>query len=345
MIRTRRSGFTLIELLVVIAIIAILIGLLLPAVQKVREAANRATCQNNLKQMTLAVHSYANANGGRFPNMWSNVPGITPSGGTVAIQINNVNAFMRLLPYIEQGAMYKACLSGLNYVTGVANTATVNSYDCYVPGGILNSSAMGTGARPRYYAIPVFLCPSDPGVSNGASLHSTQGASSYAWNWQVVGRTGTGTGTSEVKLATMPDGSSNVIVFAERMAACQRTEYPTPAPTVVAANVGNLWWYPSSVDWAPVFAWNHPSYQTTQTTNPAYLQNWAMPPQITPSITRTTGNNPEQCDVSRPSTGHTGGSVVAMGDGSVRTVADGVSQASWIRAVMPRDGLNAGNDF
>src|SRR5262244_3382802 len=100
----RLPGFTLIELLVVIAIIAVLIGLLLPAVQKIREAANRMKCSNNLKQMSLGTINAADTYSGRIPPSI----GLYASDGSPAAGNSDGGTFLHILPFIEQDNLYKA---------------------------------------------------------------------------------------------------------------------------------------------------------------------------------------------------------------------------------------------
>ncbi len=197
-------GFTLIELLVVIAIIAILIGLLLPAVQKVREAAARMQCQNNIKQMVLASHNFHDAYG-YLPPGWGTQGGV---GGNTGPDWNTgsgthptytPNPGLRtgsylyfILPFIEQQNVY---------------SLYDNSWD----------------DDTRNMTIKTYACPSDPGLKPNSWQNC-----SYAFNVMVVkgGNWGGNLTPGQGKIpASIPDGTSNTIFAAEKGANCQGWGY------------------------------------------------------------------------------------------------------------------------
>jgi prepilin-type N-terminal cleavage/methylation domain-containing protein/prepilin-type processing-associated H-X9-DG protein len=181
MLRVSRRvlGFTLIELLVVIAIIAVLIGLLLPAVQKIREAAARMSCENNLKQLGLALHNYHDSYG-RFP------PGRRSVGNTEGYNLTssnpadnpilNMHGLVLLLPFVEQGNLYsqfnqKAAFGNFlasNYLTGYPVTGS--KLVLATP----NAAVSGNAALSAN-TVPTFVCPSDngtPTISAGSAAYS-----------------------------------------------------------------------------------------------------------------------------------------------------------------------------
>jgi prepilin-type N-terminal cleavage/methylation domain-containing protein/prepilin-type processing-associated H-X9-DG protein len=186
--RRRARGFTLIELLVVIAIIAILIGLLLPAVQKVRAAAARIKCSNNLKQIGLAFHMY-NDQYNQLPTGWVTSAAVKPSPGW--------SWGLIIQPFIEQDNLKQAILAdGADLVTPNGAWAAGNF------NGILQSR------------IPIFRCPADAAPDINPNFQN-YGTSNYVVNREVTGPD-VNNNPKPLTIQTIPDGSSNTIFVGER---------------------------------------------------------------------------------------------------------------------------------
>lgn len=320
-----RKAFTLIELLVVIAIIGVLVALLLPAVQQAREAARRAQCRNQLKQLGLALHNYVDAYsilppGGTRPLAESIINGANNSWGTCWTT--------RLLPYIDQANLY-------------------NQYNFDI------EPRSGTNAAIIIKSIPTLLCPSDspaaPWVnpSNWAPFAKGNYAANFGmgnpWSMSDFNLARRGPFRAQLyygaRLKEISDGLSNTVFLSELIAAKD------------AGDVRGSWAFPPGVFFCGM------SYYPDDVTSAASLElvpngnaldNSKMD---RPSYCSADNNDRDlRCLAHRPNQAsqtarskHTGGVHICLGDGSVRFISDFINVKTWQALLGQDDGIVVGN--
>ncbi|MBS0264840.1 MAG: DUF1559 domain-containing protein [Planctomycetes bacterium] len=299
--RLLRRGFTLIELLVVIAIIAVLVSLLLPAVQQAREAARRTQCRNNLKQLGLALHNYESSYGVFPPGQFASPPHIGAS------------AISQLLPYFDQGNLYNSINFSLPYTDPS------------------NQPAVAT-------VIPGLMCPSDSSANlssyGGPTNYMVNKGSNIIWqdatgpNVGMPVQNGVMYYQSRVRMRDITDGTSNTAAFSERLLADGNNAVVSPIADVFFSPA-----FPTTPDEA-VSLCNSIDITNLANQFPLYMGAPWIDGQHT--YMHVSGPNARSCGffvalraTMPPSSYHSGGVHVQLCDGSVRFVSNSINLGTW----------------
>ena len=344
--RSRARGFTLVELLVVIAIIGILIALLLPAVQAAREAARRAQCTNNMKQIGLALHNYHDTNNCFPPQAIWGAP--TPSGNWLPYHHTWLSMS---LPFMEQTALY-------------------NMWDKRLP---VWNTAVNAPVAYAQQMINTLLCPSDPGFRNSADTHNvaiTNYAGSEGFDWWVARALpndapwnadpevpnkmiqgvfdktgGSPTMATASRIGDITDGTSNTIMVSEVTSYGFDFKAGVTSPNVCGA--GGLMTRNNAVARAAFVAMTSDGFSA----NAPYVKPdgtagaWMMPQGSNPGLRAPTyfcwtGVNSHWHGATSV---HPGVCNALLGDGSVRSVAETINWGTWILSNSINDGVSRTN--
>jgi prepilin-type N-terminal cleavage/methylation domain-containing protein len=349
-----RPAFTLIELLVVIAIIAVLIGLLLPAVQKVREAAARTENANKLKQLGIASHSYHDANK-KLPPYYGYASGYNLSGVTTGV------AHFFLLPYLEQDNLYRSTSGPLSY--GYSYKQTYNG----TPNNYSYSTNYGGQAYQAYRAkgkVPSLYARNDP------TAEELESPTSFLFNTSVFGSKSSYGGTSNydygLNLTQISDGTSNTLMWVEGYAGpkggssyySDYSAYYGPGSYYKSESVYTRPWNydPNNYSYEYTYKYQSPNSSasppvpyvveySSKGSNYPYFTSYCYDSKTYRSMPFQVKPRPADASYSCAQSLTSGGLLVCLCDGSVRTVSSSVSLTTWQALYSPNSGDTVGSNW